>query len=169
MVSKPTANAGPNKHLLAGDSAELNGTVTGDSVTYYWTPATYLNNPNVLQPVATPPDNIVYTLHARSAYCGDDTSNVFIRVYQRLTIPNTFTPNSDGINDKWDIKNLFTYPECTVMVFDRYGQQVFQSYGYSQSWDGRYHGSLVPQGTYYYLIDLHNGMPALSGWLLVVR
>jgi len=169
VVSKPTANAGPNKHLLAGDSAELNGTVTGDSVTYYWTPATYLNNPNVLQPVATPPDDIVYTLHAQSAYCGDDTSSVFIRVYQRLTIPNTFTPNNDGINDEWDIKNLFTYPECTVMVFDRYGQQVFQSYGYTQPWNGRYHGRLVPEGTYYYLIDLHNGMPKLSGWLLVVR
>jgi gliding motility-associated-like protein len=145
---------------MAGDSVKLNGTVSGDSVRYYWTPSTYLDNPNSLNPTASPPVSTVYTLHAQSIYnCGEDTSNVFIRVYQKLTIPNTFTPNNDGINDTWDIKNLFTYPECVITVFDRYGQQVYQSYGYPKSWDGKYHGKTVPQGTYYYVIDLGAALP----------
>jgi gliding motility-associated-like protein len=170
VLNKATASAGPNKHLMAGDSVKLNGSVSGDSIRYYWTPAAYLDNPNSLQPIASPPFNTMYTLHAQSIYnCTEDTSNVFIRVYQKLSIPNTFTPNNDGINDTWDIKNLFTYPACTVTVFDRYGQQVFQSYGYAKPWDGKNQGKTIPQGTYYYLIDLNNGMPKISGWLLIVH
>jgi gliding motility-associated-like protein len=170
VVSKPTANAGLNKHLMAGDSVKLNGSVSGDSVTYYWTPGTYLDNPKSLTPMASPVNNTIYTLHAQSNYnCGEDTSNVFIRVYQKLTIPNTFTPNNDGVNDYWDIKNLDTYPECSVLVFDRYGRQVYQSNGYNKSWDGAYGGSKLPTGTYYYIIDLKNDTPKISGWVLIVH
>jgi gliding motility-associated-like protein len=139
-------------------------------VQFYWTPTDYLDNPQSLTPIATPPDNIWYTLHAASPdNCGVDTSNVYVRVYQKITIPNTFTPNGDGVNDYWDIKNLNTYPESFMQVFSRYGQPVYQSNGYPKPWDGKRKGSLLPTGTYYYIIDLKNGMPKLTGWVLIVR
>ena len=94
---------------------------------------------------------------------------MYVRVYQKITIPNTFTPNGDGVNDYWDIKNLYTYPESVMQVFNRYGQPVYQSNGYPKPWDGRRNGAFLPNGTYYYIIDLRNGMPNLSGWVLIIR
>jgi gliding motility-associated-like protein len=166
----PEANAGDNITLFAGQSAKLNGTMSGDSITnIYWTPSTYLDDPNILTPVATPPGNITYTLTVVSATCGTATSTVFVRVYEKITIPNTFSPNNDGINDYFDIKNLVTYPDCSVLIYNRYGQQVFQSTGYPKPWDGTNNGSPVPVGTYYYIIDLKDGQPKIAGWVLVVR
>jgi len=170
VVPKPVANAGPEKRILSGESVALSGTITGNNVQYYWTPAEYLDNPNSLTPLATPPDNIYYTLHAISAdNCGTDTSTVYVRVFQKVTIPNTFTPNGDGVNDYWDIKNLSTYPKSITQVYNRYGQPVFQSNGYPKPWDGTSNGAVLPTGTYYYIIDLKNGMSKLSGWVLIVR
>jgi gliding motility-associated-like protein len=67
-----------------------------------------------------------------------------------LAIPNTFTPNGDGINDTWVIPNLEYYPKSTVNIFNRWGQKLFSSTGYPVPWDGTYQGSQLPTGTYYY-------------------
>jgi gliding motility-associated-like protein len=166
----PVANAGSEIILFEGQSAKLNGSITGDNITnYYWTPATFLSDPSLLTPTATPTDNITYTLTAVSQTCGTSTSSVFVRVYKKITIPNAFSPNNDGINDFWNIDALVTYPESITQVFDRYGQQVFQSTGYARPWDGTNNGKPLPAGTYYYIIDLKNGQPKLSGWVLIVR
>ena len=86
-----------------------------------------------------------------------------------LFIPNTFTPNGDGINDKWDIERLSDFSDCTVKVFSRYGQPVYSSIGYGAPWNGSYKGAVLPTGTYYYLIDLKNGGAVLSGFVTIVR
>jgi len=86
-----------------------------------------------------------------------------------VTLTNTFTPNGDGINDLWLIPDLGSYPNCLVTIFTRYGVQIFQSRGYSKAWDGTYKGSQLPMGTYYYLINLGDKSPVLSGWVAIVR
>ncbi len=86
-----------------------------------------------------------------------------------VSIPNTFTPNGDGINDIWDISTLIYYPNCLVNVYNRYGALVYQSKGYSKAWDGTYKGNLLPVGTYYYLIDLGTKTEKLSGAVSIVR
>ncbi len=170
VLKDPVANAGPNKSIRQGESVKLNGTAVGDSVSYYWTPADHLDDPDSLTPMASPVDNTTYTLHVLSnANCGESTSSVFVRVFKTITIPNAFSPNNDGINDFWDIKELNTYPTCTVMVFNRYGQKVFESNGYSNPWDGTYNGSALPPATYYYIIDLKNNIPKIAGWVLIVK
>jgi gliding motility-associated-like protein len=170
VYQNPVANAGNPIFLFEGQSAILHGSVKGDNITgYYWTPATFLSDPTSLTPIATPADNITYTLTAASSACGTSTSSVFVRVYQKVTIPNTFSPNGDGINDLWNIDALITYPEARIQVFDRYGQSVYQSTGYSKPWDGTSNGKQAPAGTYYYIIDLKNTTPKLSGWVLIVR
>lgn len=166
----PAANAGKEIILYEGQSAKLNGSIKGDNITnYYWSPATFLDNPNSLTPTTTPTDNITYTLTAVSQTCGRSSSSVYVRVYKKITIPNTFSPNDDGINDYWDIKALDTYPESITQVFDRYGRQVFQSMGYARPWDGADNGKPLESGTYYYIIDLKDGQPKLSGWVLIVK
>jgi gliding motility-associated-like protein len=85
-----------------------------------------------------------------------------------IVIPNTFTPNADGINDIWAISGLDSYPQSTTQVFNRYGSLVFQSQGYPKAWDGTKNGALLPFGTYYYKIDLKNGT-IFSGWVLILN
>jgi len=168
--NNPVANAGNDKVIFEGQSVQLNGSIAGDNISsYYWTPTTGLDNPNALAPNASPKDDITYTLNVVSQTCGTATNTVSVRVYKKITIPNAFTPNNDGINDLWNIDALITYPSCLVSVFDRNGQKVYQSTGYPKSWDGTRNGSPLPAGTYYYIIDLKNNTPKLSGWVVIIR
>lgn len=87
-----------------------------------------------------------------------------------LNVPNAFTPNGDGTNDTWVIRNLAEFTNCKVQVFDRWGSRIYESTGYKAPWDGTYKGETVPAETYYYIIDL--GIPAVnkySGAITIVR
>ncbi|MEO1050957.1 MAG: gliding motility-associated C-terminal domain-containing protein [Bacteroidota bacterium] len=86
-----------------------------------------------------------------------------------LFIPNTFSPNADGINDVWNIRNIELYPEVSIRVVNRWGNTVFESNGYQQPWDGRSNGSDLEPATYYYMVDLRNGDPVYSGPLTIVK
>ena len=170
VLRKPTANAGPDKKIEAGQSVALEGKVTGDDLSWSWTPAQYIDNPSLLTPLVSPPVNFTYTLHVSTSNgCGDASDNVFVRVFQKITIPNAFSPNGDGINDRWVIDKLDTYPESVTEVYNRYGQLVFRSMGYSRPWDGTYNGKPLPVGTYYYIIDRKNGFPLLGSWVMIIR
>lgn len=170
VLQPPVANGGGDKKIFEGQSVTLNGTDKGDEITsVYWSPATFLSDPNSLTPVASPTDDITYTLTVVSQNCNLSTSTVFVRVYKKITIPNTFSPNNDGRNDTWDIDALSTYPESTITIFDRYGRTVYQGTGYSKSWNGTYNGSLLPPATYYYIIDLKNYTPKIAGWVQLIR
>jgi gliding motility-associated-like protein len=86
-----------------------------------------------------------------------------------ITIPNTFTPNGDGINDYWNIPALMNYPNCMVYVYNRNGTALFQSKGYNKSWDGIYNGKYLPTSTYYYVINLPENQGKLSGHITIIR
>lgn len=86
-----------------------------------------------------------------------------------LNIPNTFTPNNDGVNDFWLIKGIENYPGALVQIFNRYGQRVFESKGYAQPFDGKIGGSLLPPGVYYYIINLNSNCNLVSGSITLVR
>jgi gliding motility-associated-like protein len=86
-----------------------------------------------------------------------------------IHIPNTFTPNGDGVNDKWEIRNLNTFMASTVSVFNRNGQQVFFTRGYTTPWDGRYNNKDLPVGVYYYLIKTDAQAQTLAGYVMISR
>jgi gliding motility-associated-like protein len=170
VYSLPYANAGEDQKISFGQSVQLKGSVSGDGVTYHWSPADFLDDPNSLTPMASPNYDITYTLIATSSFgCITGTDEVLIRVFEKLRIPNTFSPNGDGINDLWNIISVETYPGASLKVMNRYGEPVFRSRGPYYAWDGKYKNKDVPAGTYYYVIDLGNGMSKQSGWVLVVR
>ncbi len=170
VLVKPTANAGPDKKITAGESTSLQGVAGGDVSAFFWTPVQFISNSNILTPVVSPLSDITYTLHVASGNgCGTATDDVFIRVFKKIVIPNAFSPNGDGINDTWFIEGLDSYPESETNVFNRYGQLVFHAAGYSRAWDGRFNGKSLPAGTYYYTIDRKNNFPLSSGWLLIIR
>ena len=164
----PVVSAGPDKFVLEGGSAMLNGAATGNSLTYLW-PPNYLNSAVILQPVITPVNDATYTLKATSAEGCSASDEVFVKLLKTPTIPNVFTPNGDGINDTWVIQYLESYPGATVDVFNRYGSLVYHSVGYTKAWDGSFDGKQMPAGTYYYIINPKNGRKQLSGFVDIVR
>lgn len=170
VLGKIKAHAGRDRTLIEGQSITLEGQIVGDKAKYFWTPSDYLDDPSNLNPIATPPKDMTYTLNAWSeAGCPGSTSSVFVKVYPRLDIPNSFSPNGDGINDLWNIEALQAYPKATINIYNRYGENVFSSSNNLKQWDGRYKNKPVPAGVYYYLINLHNDQKAVSGSIMVLR
>ena len=86
-----------------------------------------------------------------------------------LTIFNAFSPDGDGKNDTWIIKNIDLYPQNTLTIFNRWGDEVYRAQGYSNSkaWDG---GSLNP-GTYYYVLQVQvNGQSkTYKGFITMIK
>ncbi|MFC0518787.1 gliding motility-associated C-terminal domain-containing protein [Mucilaginibacter angelicae] len=169
VMPSPEASIEPKKKIFEGQSVVLDAQAS-NADTYLWTPADGLDDPTKLNPTASPTDDITYTLHATSDIgCGTALASVFVRVYKKIVIPTTFSPNGDGLNDYWDIEALSTYPQSSLNVFSRSGQKVYSSIGYDKPWNGAYKGYVLPSGTYYYVIDLKSGAPLLSGWVLIVH
>ena len=102
---------------------------------------------------------------------GDCSVTGLIKVIalKEIVVPNTFSPNHDGINDKWIIVALSSYPQSKVKVFNRYGQIVFSANGYGTPWDGTMNGKELPGGTYYYIIEPGNGRPTLTGYVTLLK
>jgi gliding motility-associated-like protein len=166
----PGANAGPEKYLFKGQSVKLGGSKKGDNITnVFWTPSAGLDNTSSLTPLADPQESTTYTLHVLSQNCGEATSSVLVKVFTQLKVPNTFSPNGDGINDYWDVDGLIAFPQSFTAIYTRNGQQIFKSTGYAKPWDGTYNGAALPAGTYYYIIDLKDGQPPLAGWVAIIR
>lgn len=87
-------------------------------------------------------------------------------------IPNMISPNGDGDNDVWKLPFIdLLYPQAHVEIYNKWGQQIFKSDGYDVPWDGRYNGKDVPDGNYYYIINLNSSGDdqIFKGALLVLR
>jgi gliding motility-associated-like protein len=166
---KPVITLKQTEEMPAGGSVNLTPSVTGDIALYTWLPATGLSDAHSQFPTASPEITTTYTLKAITTAGCEDEASVTVTVITRVSIPNTFTPNSDGINDFWSIKYLNNYPAATVSVFNRNGGLVFQSRGYAKPWDGMHSGSPVSAGVYYYVIDLKDGNPVKAGNVSVIR
>ena len=138
---------------------------------YSWRPATGIDDPAKQSPLLTVTGESEYFVTGSSIFGCDETDSVRIFIAGQLIIYSGFTPNGDGTNDHWDIDNADYYPDIKVMVFNRWGKQIFHAEGYSdeQRWDGKYNGKDVPTGTYYYIIELGNGAPPLSGTVTIIR
>jgi gliding motility-associated-like protein len=167
----PQVNAGNDLFILEGGQAQIQASVNGSSsYRYAWTPANWLTSATVLQPTVIPQADITYklTVTGRGDCVGSD--EVTVKLLKGLVIPNAFSPNGDGINDRWVIQHLESYPGSIVQLYDRSGRIVFNSpSGVSVSWDGNVNGQPLPIGTYYYVIDPKNGRPPIKGSVTILR
>ena len=172
VYPNPVVNAGPNNVVLEGGTFNIAATATGNNLTYLWTSnpsPTYLSSTTILNPLAKPVVDIFYKLTVTAQGGCSKEDSVFIKVLKFPEIPNTFTPNNDGIHDFWEIKYLFTYPGNRVQVFTRTGQLVFESKGYAKPWDGNMNGKSLPFDTYYYIIEPGSGRKSITGYVTIVK
>ena len=169
VSAKPVITLPEQITVLEGGEITIPAKASGDSLTYRWSPEAGLSNPDILNPVASPSVNTVYTLIVTNSGGCSSSAQILVSVLMYPVIPNTFTPNGDGINDYWDIKYLNSYPGNTVNIFDRYGRKVFTANGYGVPWDGTYNGAPLPTGVYYYIIDPKNGRKPIAGNVTIIR
>lgn len=89
-----------------------------------------------------------------------DTTYVNIIVNEEgLLIHTGFSPNEDGVNDKFTIRNIESYPENSLIIYNRWGNLIFkkESYTNSEAWDGSFDGKILPDGIYFYLLNVRVG------------
>ena len=123
----------------------------------------------VITPMQTT-DYVVTVTTSNGALSTQDTVTVVVDDCAGITldIPSGFTPDADQANDVWVIKNAEAFTSLTVEVFDRYGHSVYRSEDYQNDWDGTYEGTLLPVGTYYYLVTAPEGQ-TYKGALSILR
>jgi gliding motility-associated-like protein len=89
---------------------------------------------------------------------------------QCLEIPDVITPNNDGFNDTWKIKNIDLFPNAEVFVFTRWGKLVYNSRNIAANpWDGTFKGVPMPTDSYHYVLHLNDGSQARSGVISIIR
>jgi gliding motility-associated-like protein len=117
------------------------------------------------------PGNYRVTLYAKNEIgCTDSISHAWYIVTPDLVleIPNVFSPNGDGINDRWSIDGLKARPQATTEIYNRWGQLVFTGIGYVP-WDGTRRSQPLPAGTYYYVIKTSADEKPYTGWVALLR
>ncbi|MFK7798295.1 MAG: gliding motility-associated C-terminal domain-containing protein [Aureispira sp.] len=89
-----------------------------------------------------------------------DTALVVLSVQQLMEcpIPNIFTPNNDGVNDRFEIPCVSEQNSAYLAVYNRWGDEVYRSDNYVNQWDGTYEGAVLPDGTYFYIVQLADGV-----------
>lgn len=155
IVVLPLAvSAGPNVNIFEDDSTQL---VASGGVDFLWFPDYFMSDPNVYNPTVWPDITTTYNVQITDINGCMDTASVTVTVLPNVTdilIPNLLTPNADNYNDIFIIPNLDTYPSNELTIFDAYGQVIYQASPYNNDWEATYMGSTVPDGTYFYILDL---------------
>lgn len=148
----PEVSAGNDVYLEYGSAFELSGTGNGDAS---WFPAGNLSNSTILNPLFSGLNNTELELTIVEENGCQYVDNVAIFVEKNLEIPNAITVNDDQINDFWIIKNIEGYPTSSLTIYDRWGQQVYNTIGYENTnpWGGVKNNRALPAGTYFYVID----------------
>ncbi|NND16821.1 MAG: DUF11 domain-containing protein [Eudoraea sp.] len=127
-------------------------------------PGTYFNTARILS--SSPADSDL----------SNNSSTAEIQVNERTIADcgfffNQFSPNGDGTNDRLSINCLELYPNNSIEIFNRYGNLVFEAQNMTpdSTWDGTRKNKAVPDGTYFYILDLGDGSEIQKGWIQIIR
>ena len=160
-------DAGPDERVVPDGEVQLQAPEGYER--YAWYPTAGLSDPYAADPVASPDKTTTYWLTVTTPAGCEEADQLTVEVVD-YPIPNAFTPNGDGLNDRWEIPFLERYPNCEVAIYNRWGEIVYHSNGYQVPWEGRLPNQGTPiLGTYTYVIDLNNGKPLLRGTLLLLK
>lgn len=141
----PVIDAGKDVVINYGGSTVL--TPTGTQGSYVWTPSDSLSCANCQNPTASPNENIQYTVTLTDENGCVTSDSVMVYIDGILFVPNTFSPDGDGINDMFITKGE-NIDKFTLWVFNRWGQLLFQTNDINKGWDGKYNGELSKTDTY---------------------
>ncbi|MEM1319490.1 MAG: PKD domain-containing protein [Bacteroidota bacterium] len=144
--------------IIMGDSIMLMAT-EDSSYTYSWTPTESLSDSSIFNPIASPSETTTYSLTVSNRLGCQNTATVTIVVISSICddpyifIPNAFSPNGDGENETFRVLG-FNIDEIYLVVYNRWGQKIFETESTDQGWDGTYQGKALPPDVFGYYVRL---------------
>ena len=149
----------PDKLTISADKnpirqGESTGVTVGGCVgcAYEWTPATGLSNTNSATVTASPEETTTYIVRVTKDGCQDTISiTIAVQICSEPFLPNAFTPNGDKINDVLYVR-VKDYEDLHFIIYNRWGQEVFDTRDPEVGWDGTYRGRQLPPDVYGFYI-----------------
>ena len=159
-----TITANPSRNVLAGQPVTLTATITNGTLLtdYAWIPTTGLSCEKCYDPIATPSTSTTYTFTATSNYGCTSYDTITINLtcgIGQVFIPNTFTPNGDGHNDRFYVSGTGISNITSMRIYNRWGEMVFQSVNTNANdpgagWDGTYQGVVLEPDVFVYVVQV---------------
>ena len=139
--------------IFVGESTPINVAISNGNYNFVWTPSQGIDNPTMDNVVASPTVSTQYILTVSEANSCFKTDSVYITVFKAecseatLFVPNTFSPNGDGKNDKFLVRGNYI-SQLYFAVYNRWGEKVFETYDKNIGWDGYYKSELADPGVF---------------------
>jgi gliding motility-associated-like protein len=177
LVTPPTkVFAGLDTSILAGQPVELDAVDVNNSGfnNFTWSPPERLSNPFVQSPTASPLESVVYTVLASTPNGCSAADSILVKVFavSDIFVPSGFTPNGDGHNDLLRPIPIGIRTFKYFAVYNRWGQQVFQSADPARGWDGSIHGQAQGAGVYVWMaggVDYKGELIQRKGTVVLIR
>lgn len=165
------AHAGNDTNAIYGVPHQL---FSSGGVSYLWSPASPLNNPFAQNPLATLTNDTYFNVQVTDVAGCIGNDGVFIKVYKGPTyyLPNAFSPNGDGLNEKFRPIPVGIKSTEYFRIYNRYGQLLFESNKWLDGWDGKYLGKPQQTGAYVWLIkgvDKDGKAVEMKGQVMLIR
>lgn len=172
IAANPPIDAGPDIYLQIGQTKTILATIANPTAyDFTWTPSVFLNDATLLNPLVNADRPMMYKIMAvdKLNHCVAYDS-MYVKIVTDIFVPTGFTPNGDGLNDRWDIPALQAYPDAYVAVYNRNGEKVYESSGLFKAWDGTFKGLAQASGVFVYFIkpDRNSGK-VLKGTFMLIR
>lgn len=173
FVAKIKADAGPrDTSVVLNQPLQLNAT---GSINYAWTPATWLNDPLIRNPIALPRNDIEYVVRVSNNAGCFALDSIRVRVFTikpDLLVPNAFTPNGDGNNDVFKPIAIGMKSIDVFRIYNRWGQMLYSGSGTDAAWDGSFAGKKQETATYVWYaegVDYLNNKIKRKGSVVLIR
>lgn len=144
--------------LYISQSTGLYAITPAGPFTYLWTPDLSLNSNTTQNPIATPIENTTYFVIAtdKNGCTVLDSITILVKTIlcdePEIFIPSAFSPNGDQQNDLFRIRGN-TIETMYLVIYDRWGEKVFETKDINTGWNGYYKGKLVPPDVYVYYVE----------------
>ena len=172
VLPLPLVNATKSNNINCNKPfAQLN--VSGTS-NYTWTPAFTLSNSSIANPIANPVTSTTYFVTAtdNNGCVNIDSITLIVNFGNNgILLPNSFTPNRDGINDCFGIRYYRDVQNLVFIIYNRYGVKIFETHNAAECWNGHYKGQPADPGSYVYFLKAKTlcGNVVKKGSVMLIR
>jgi gliding motility-associated-like protein len=161
VIPEVIVNPGNDTAVVVSEPLQLHASSTDSAlVSFVWTPATWLNNAFINDPIATiesgSPGTVTYTATASTVQGCTGSKAITVTIYSTLPeifMPNAFTPNGDGKNDIFRPILVGISSLNFFRIYNRWGELVYATSEPEQGWNGRLGNKAQETGTFVYMVE----------------
>jgi gliding motility-associated-like protein len=158
----PTVALDEEKTVIVGNSFTLQPVLSADVKNISWSPATWLNCVDCPSPISTPKQTIQYRLQvANEGGCVAEDAITLLVVCggENMFLPNTFSPNGDGVNDVFYPRGKGISYIKKLFIYNRWGEEVYKQLAFysndiAKGWNGEYKGAPAKEDVFVYIIEV---------------